>query len=145
MTMNQTEQSLNTFIQLIRASNKLEKIVRQDVTEYQLNITEFAVMELLFHKGEQTIQVIKEKILIASSSTTYVIDQLEKKGFVIRQTNINDKRVTFVVLTERGTLLMKEIFPKHAKNITDSMSCLEPNELEQLLKLLAKLNRSLGK
>lgn len=145
MTMNQTEQSLNTFIQLIQASNKLEKIVRQDVTQYQLNITEFAVMELLFHKGKQTIQVIKEKILIASSSTTYVIDQLEKKGFVTRQTNINDKRVTFVLLTERGTLLMKEIFPKHAKTITDSMSCLEPNELEQLLKLLAKLNRSLGK
>jgi DNA-binding MarR family transcriptional regulator len=63
------------------------------------NITEFSVLELLLHKGPQTIQKIKEKILIASSSTTYVIDQLHKKGYVTRTPSEKDRRITYVELT----------------------------------------------
>lgn len=143
--MNRTDQALGTFIGLMRGSNKLEKIVKKDVACYQLNLTEFSVMELLFHKGRQTTQSIKEKILIASSSTTYVIDQLEKKAYVERIINPEDKRITYVVLSEKGSQLMTEIFPTHAKTIENSFSGLDDQELEQLLKLLAKLNRQLDK
>ncbi|MGX7025805.1 MarR family winged helix-turn-helix transcriptional regulator [Vagococcus hydrophili] len=143
--MNRRDQALGSFIGLMRGSSKLEKIVKKDVACYQLNLTEFSVMELLFHKGKQTTQGIKEKILIASSSTTYVIDQLEKKSYVDRLVDSEDKRVTFVTLSQKGQKLMEEIFPTHAKTIETSFSGLNDNELEQLLKLLAKLNRTLDK
>ncbi len=143
--MNRTDQALGTFIGLMRSSSKLEKIVKKDVTCYQLNLTEFSVMELLFHKGKQTTQGIKGKILIASSSTTYVIDQLEKKAYVERMINNDDKRITYVILSDKGRALMTEIFPVHAKTISDNFSGLSDQELEQLLKLVAKLNRTLDK
>ncbi|MFU1862641.1 MarR family winged helix-turn-helix transcriptional regulator, partial [Enterococcus faecium] len=79
---------------LLRTSHRLEQLAKQDVTCYDLNITEFSVLELLLHKGPQTIQKIKEKILIASSSTTYVIDQLHKKGYVTRTPSEKDRRIT---------------------------------------------------
>lgn len=143
--MKREDKALGAFIGILRNSSKLEKIVKQDVSSYQLNITEFSVMELLYHKGRQTTQGIKEKILIASSSTTYVIDQLEKKGYVKRLINPEDKRITYVSLSDKGTLLMKEIFPLHAKTISDCFSSLEEEELNQLIKLLGKVNRSLDK
>ncbi|HCM89099.1 MULTISPECIES: MarR family transcriptional regulator [Vagococcus] len=143
--MNRTDQALGTFIGLMRGSSKLEKIVKKDVACYQLNLTEFSVMELLFHKGKQTTQNIKEKILIASSSTTYVIDQLEKKNYVERLISSEDKRITYVMLSDKGRVLMTEIFPTHAETIKNSFSGLDEQELEQLLKLLTKLNRQLDK
>lgn len=143
--MKRSDKALGTFIGLMRGSSKLEKIVKQDVACYQLNLTEFSVMELLFHKGTQTTQGIKEKILIASSTTTYVIDQLEKKNYVQRLVDSKDKRVTYVSLSKKGQDLMTDIFPTHAKTIETSFSGLDDQELEQLLKLLAKLNRTLDK
>jgi MarR family 2-MHQ and catechol resistance regulon transcriptional repressor len=77
--MDHQSEALKAYIGLLRTSSQLEQIAKQDVACYNLNITEFSVLELLFHKGAHTTQGIKEKILIASSSTTYVIDQLVKK------------------------------------------------------------------
>lgn len=77
--MDHQEEALKVYIGLLRSSSHLEQVAKQDVRCYGLNLTEFSVLELLYHKGTHTTQAIKEKILIASSSTTYVIDQLVKR------------------------------------------------------------------
>ena len=78
--MDRTEHSLKAFIGLNRALDTLEKIVQQDVKNYGLNVTEFAVLELLYSKGPQPIQRIRDRVLIASRSISYVVSQLEDKG-----------------------------------------------------------------
>src|SRR5690625_1727137 len=88
------ELSLKLFIVINRALEELRKKATEDVKRHGLNLTEFAVLELLYHKGAQPIQVIGKKVLLASSSITYVIDQLEKKGFLKRQACPKDRRVT---------------------------------------------------
>jgi len=136
-TMNQQQEALKAYIGLLRTSHRLEQLAKQDVTCYDLNITEFSVLELLLHKGPQTIQKIKEKILIASSSTTYVIDQLHKKGYVTRTPSEKDRRITYVELTEAG--LIEEIFPTHAKRIAEAFEQLSSEELTLLQKTLRKI------
>lgn len=137
--MSHQEEALKTYIGLLRTSNQLEQLAKQDVTCYNLNITEFSVLELLYHKGPQTTQAIKEKILIASSSTTYVIDQLVKKKYVTRETNLQDRRVITVKITELGTERMAEIFPLHAARIDKSFAKLTMEELETLQQLLKRI------
>lgn len=63
----------------------MKKIAQQDVKQYGLNITEFEVLELLYSKGPQPIQRIRERVLIASSSISYVVTQLEEKGYLNRK------------------------------------------------------------
>lgn len=137
--MNRQDKSLQALIAILRTSGALENMVRKDVSCYNLNLTEFSVLELLYHKGSQTIQTIKNKILIASSSTTYVIDQLVKKGYVKRELCQADKRVTYAEITEKGKKLMSEIFPKHANRIESNFENLTEEELVQLKKLLRKV------
>jgi MarR family 2-MHQ and catechol resistance regulon transcriptional repressor len=98
-------------------------------------------LELLFHKGAHTTQGIKEKILIASSSTTYVIDQLVKKGLVQRRNNPRDRRVIYVEITKSGIGLMEKIFPLHAKRIADSFEEVSLDELHLLQKILKKISK----
>src|SRR5690606_40391428 len=69
-------------------------------SQYGLNLTEFGVLELLYHKGPQPIQVIGKKVLLASSSITYVIDKLEEKELIVRESCPRDRRVIHVRLTE---------------------------------------------
>src|SRR5690606_4747450 len=88
-----TDRALHVFVVLSRAYKTLMDYVKQDVKQYGLNLTEFAVLELLYHKGSQTIQQIGNRILLASGSITYVIDQLCKKGLLKRRPCEIDRRV----------------------------------------------------
>lgn len=138
--MDRTEESLKAFVGVRRTSELLEKVVRKDTRSHGLNLNEFAVLELLFNRGPQPIQQIKDRILIASSSTTYLIDKLCDKGFVERITDQHDRRITYASLTDEGRDLIQKIFPAHAELIRDSFSKLNDEELMMLRNLLKKMN-----
>lgn len=138
--VDRTQISLNTFVGLNRTLDHLMKIVKTDVQRYGLNVTEFAVMELLYNKGDQPIQRIGNRVLIASSSITYVVDKLEEKGCVVRQRNEKDKRVTNASLTDKGRSMMDEIFPDHASTLESTFSVLTDEEITVLQTTLKKLS-----
>ena len=134
--MEQRNQALHAITVLLRASRSLEDLLKKDVSKYGLNATEFAVLELLYHKGEQPIQVIGKKILVASSSITYVIDKLEEKGFVSRQGCPNDRRVIYAVITEEGKALMDKVFPEHVTRMEQLFLAIPDDELSRMIEHL---------
>lgn len=124
---------------ILRASQAIQEVIRKDVANYGLNPTEFSVLELLYHKGEQSIQVIGKKVLISSSSITYVVDKLEQKMYVRRQGCPEDRRVIYAVLTSEGKALMDDIFPKHIIEIEKIFDDLNADELNQTFALLKRV------
>lgn len=138
--MNRIEEALKTFVGIKRTNDRLNKAVKLDVENYDLNVNEFTVLEVLFHKGKLQVQQIKESILIANSSTTYIIDKLCQKQLVERVQDDIDRRITYVNLTNKGHLLMEKIFPKHEQIILQLFDNLEDDELIELKRLLKKMN-----
>lgn len=136
--MKQSEHSLKSFVVLSRAYRAINDLANKHITTFQLNPTEFAVLELLYHKGDQPLQQIGGKILLASGSITYVVDKLEQKGYLARKACDKDRRVTFAHITEEGKKLMEEIFPSHEEKIDDIFSVLSVDEKDQLIQLLKK-------
>jgi len=136
---SQEELSLKLFVVLTRTLESIKKRAEEDIKCLGLNPTEFAVLELIYHKGEQPIQKIGEKVLIASSSITYVVDKLEKKKLLERKPCPNDRRITYAAITVKGTELMNEIFPKHKIAIQEILSGLDTNEKENMIQQLKKL------
>ncbi|ARJ50905.1 MarR family winged helix-turn-helix transcriptional regulator [Staphylococcus lutrae] len=138
--MQRSEIALKTLIGIKRTNDMLDKLIRKDVKSYGLSVTAFAVLELLYNKGEHTIQRIQERILIASSSTTYVINSLEEKGYLKRRQCKKDRRVSYISLTDQGQQLMENIFPEHTKAIEQAFSELTNDELYALQTTLKKLS-----
>ncbi|WEG11286.1 MarR family transcriptional regulator [Pullulanibacillus sp. KACC 23026] len=136
-----SELSLKLFIVLTRAMESITKRVEEDIKSYGLNTTEFAVLELLYNKGDQPIQKIGEKVLLASSSITYVVDKLEKKKLIRRKPCPDDRRVTFAVITEEGQELMSTIFPKHKEAIQAIFGGLNAEEKVQIIDQLKRLGK----
>lgn len=133
------ELSLKLFIVMNRALEAIRKQATKDIKKYGLNLTEFAVLELLFHKGAQPIQVIGKKVLLASSSITYVIDKLEEKELIIREACPKDRRVIYVTLTESGEKRLEEIFPQHRRAIAEIFASLTTEEKEIAIQLIKKV------
>lgn len=138
-----TERALKLFIVLSRASKVISEEVHKAIEKHGLNPTEFAVLELLHHKGRQPIQKIGQKILLRSGSMTYVVDKLEKRGLLDRIFCKEDKRVTYMSITPAGVELIRSIFPEHAENIESIMSELSAEEQDTAIELLRKLGLSI--
>ncbi|BBN97662.1 MarR family winged helix-turn-helix transcriptional regulator [Sporolactobacillus terrae] len=138
---NEEQRSLKLFVVLSRAAQSIMKRVEEDMKHYGMNPTEFAVLELLDHKGAQPIQKIGTKILLASSSITYVVDKLEKKNFLRRKACPNDRRVTFAEITEEGKAFMDQVFPKHQAVIHQLLGGLNDEEKLPLIEQLKKLGK----
>ncbi|WP_208558773.1 MarR family winged helix-turn-helix transcriptional regulator [Marinilactibacillus kalidii] len=143
--MTRNEDSLKALTTILRAASSVERVVKEDMTSYDLNATEFTVMEYLYNKGKQPIQMIGKKILLASSSITYVIDRLEEKGLVKRVADVKDRRVTFAELTEDGHKKMAEIFPQHAETIEKLFKELSDSDLNKLRALLKEVGYKAAK
>ena len=145
MTLNQQDQSLKLYIVLSRAFRAINEHVNKQIQRYGLNPTEFAVLELLYHKGDQPLQQIGGKILLASGSMTYVIDKLESKEYIIRVACPSDRRVTFAQITPKGKKLIEQVFPSHRNEIDRMISVLSEEEKEIGIELLKKLGLSVKK
>jgi MarR family 2-MHQ and catechol resistance regulon transcriptional repressor len=137
--MQTKDNDLKLFIVLSRAFRAINDIANKSIASFNLNPTEFAVLELLYHKGDIPLQQIGSKILIASGSITYVVDKLEKKELLIRKHCAKDRRVIYAVLTEKGRELMEDIFPKHKKVMLEALEGLNSDEQKELIDLVKKL------
>jgi len=133
------ELSLKLFVVLTRTLEAIRRRVVEDIKCLGLNPTEFAVLEFIYSKGDQPIQKIGEKVLIASSSITYVVDKLEKKNLLKRKPCPNDRRITYASITTAGNDLMNEVFPKHKQAIQEICAGLDVNEKKMMIEQLKKL------
>jgi MarR family transcriptional regulator, 2-MHQ and catechol-resistance regulon repressor len=124
---------------LMQTSRAIQERIRDDMAKNNLTITEFAVLEVLFHKGKQTIQQLASSVLISSGSMTYVIDKLEQKALLKRNACPEDRRVIHITLIENGLELMNNIMPKHEEFVDFTFDSLTSNEKENLVRLLKKV------
>ena len=138
-----TQRALHLFVVLTRCYNSVSEQARKDIAQYDLSVSEFAALELLYHKGPTPLGCIAEQVLLTSGRMTYVIDQLAKQGFVKRVHCPEDRRKLYAELTETGHAKIAAIFPGHAERLRQVMAALMPQEQEIALKLLKQLGLSL--
>jgi MarR family transcriptional regulator, 2-MHQ and catechol-resistance regulon repressor len=123
----------------MQTSRAIHERIRDDMAKNNLTITEFSVLEVLFHKGKQTIQQLANSVLISSGSMTYVIDKLEQKVLLKRNACPEDRRVIHITLTEDGLEMMNNIMPKHEEFVDMTFDSLNSEEKETLVRLLQKV------
>ena len=116
----------------------MNEVIKKDVAKYDLNLTEFSVLELLYHQGKKPKQLLGKKVLIANS-ITYVVDKLVAKNYIVRKSCPEDRRVTFVELSNDGNRLMDDLFPKHEIVINHVFQEMDPSEIEVLIATAKKV------
>lgn len=138
----ETASSLKLWVVMNRALRSIEEPLRRQVEAHGISFTEFAVLEVLLHKGPLPIGEIGSRILLTSGSMTYVIDKLEQRGLIRRRACEEDRRIIYAELTELGRTLIETVFDEHAGLIRRLMQELRPAEKETAIDLLKRLGRS---
>ena len=132
------EAATHVWIVLWKAVHAIEQNAVRSVSALGLGLSEFAVLEVLLHKGPQLVSVIGRKVLLSSGSITAAVDRLESKKLVRRTADTEDLRARLVHLTERGRRLIERAFRQHAVDMEETMAVLRSSERTELVRLLKK-------
>lgn len=133
--------ALKLFTVLSRAHAALHEKSRQDIRRHGLTPSEFAVLEVLYHRGPLLLGNIKERILVSSGGITYLVDRLADRDLVERRNCPEDRRARYAALTARGVDLVASIFPDHARCLMRAAQGLSPEERRQAIELLKALGK----
>ncbi len=101
---------------------------------------QFLLIDLLWNHGPLSQQQLADQMQKDKNSVTKIVDAIERKGFVIRQQNPNDRRSNTIIPTQKAIDLKlgaKEV----GINLLDHMiKGISEDELHQFLKTLRKLS-----
>jgi MarR family transcriptional regulator, 2-MHQ and catechol-resistance regulon repressor len=134
--------ALKLLVVLARAHVAVEAHLHANVGAHGLTLTEFAILEVLYHKGPLLLGEVQKRILVSSGGVTYLVDRLEEKGLVERRACTEDRRARYAALTPAGEALIARIFPPHAELIQEVMSTLSLDEQRRAVDLLRRLGRA---
>jgi MarR family transcriptional regulator, 2-MHQ and catechol-resistance regulon repressor len=135
---------LRAWTALARCYSTIVRAASRDVSRHDLSLPQFAVLEVLYHKGPLPLGQIGALLLVTGGNVTYVVDELEARGLVRRDRSPHDRRVVNASLTARGTELMDTVFPEHAAFVTELFGALDDAELAELRRLVKKLGLSVA-
>lgn len=140
--IEQTEQeqlALATYIKLARAAESVSHTINDHLYADGLTVSQFGVLEALYHLGPMSVGQLGEKILRSSGNMTMVVDNLVKRDLVVRERRQDDRRRVEVRMSDRGRQLMERIWTGHLAGVVAAFDVLSAGEQEQLGNLCRKL------
>lgn len=134
-----SEPSLATVRSLVRAYQAFSSYSETFVRQYDLTSAQFDVIATLGNTQGLSMGEIGEKTLITKGTLTGVVDRLERKGLVTRETPPENRRSVIVQLTATGQQLFEQVFPAHVNDIKQHLEVLDTSEMELLRVLLNRI------
>ena len=133
---------IHLWLVLWKAYEAVRRHAERHIHSLGLGFSDFAVLEVLLHKGPSPVNTIGELVHLTSGSITAAIDRLERKSLVARCAHSSDRRARVVHLTEMGRQLIECAFRDHAAAMEAATSGLTAAERAAAVVLLKKLGRS---
>src|SRR5947207_14058595 len=104
---------MHLWLVLMKAHRTLERHARCSIEPLGLGASDFAIRELLLHRGQQPVNAIGRRVDLTSGAITSAVDRLETQGLVVRTFDPADRRTRFVSLTRKGTVLIRRVLGVH--------------------------------
>ncbi|MDB6078879.1 MAG: hypothetical protein JWO82_2626 [Akkermansiaceae bacterium] len=83
---------------------------------------------------------LADEVLLSRSGLTRLVDKLEAGDYLRRENCATDKRGLEVVLTEKGTQVLREVWPVYSSGISEWFSdSLSDGEVAELTRILDKI------
>ena len=116
---------------------------RQILNSYTITPPQFVALQWLYELGDMTIGELSNKMYLAFSTTTDLIDRMEKNELVQRVRDEQDRRVVRIHLLEEGERIIQEVIEKRQQYLEEVLKQFEPEQVANLSTLLEKLHQAM--
>lgn len=131
--------SIQQFQLIQEAFVMLDDGDRQALAALNLSPSQYRLLKLLDDQHGQRLTLLSERLLLAKSTVTRLVDQLVQMGWVARLDDPEDRRAQWVILTASGKLRLSEASTVYVQAVQERLEVLTGEEQRNLLVLLDKL------
>ncbi|CAB1368238.1 MarR family winged helix-turn-helix transcriptional regulator [Denitratisoma oestradiolicum] len=107
-----------------------------------LTPSQFDIIATLGNTEGMSCKELGQKTLMTKGTLTGVLDRLEARGLVVRQTSSTDGRSWVIQLTRSGQKLFERIFPAHLEHMGTIFTGFSDAQMATLRRQLAQLKKS---
>ncbi|MGH2318293.1 MarR family winged helix-turn-helix transcriptional regulator [Planococcus sp. SE5232] len=116
---------------------------REILNSYTITPPQFIALQWLFEHGDMTIGDLSNKMYLAFSTTTDLVDRMEKNELVVRIREEQDRRVVRIKLLKEGERVIEEVIQKRQEYLQTVLADFTKEEAEQFAALLEKLHKNM--
>ena len=123
-----------------------KKVLKMDVSGFPENLTRLhlAVMGEI-GQNNLTMSELAKALMMTKPQLTHLVEALATLGLVERRSDVKDRRVIILSLTEKGRVLGENMKRRVRENIKARLANLTPAELTQMAAAFETLRKIVGK
>lgn len=112
---------------------------RKILNNYPITSPQFVAIQWLLEEGDLTIGELSNRISLAFSTTTDLVDRMEKNKLVERIRDSKDRRVVRIHVLDKGKTIIHEVIDKRQEYLGEVLEKFSGEQTETLSELLAFL------
>ncbi|MFS0780669.1 MarR family winged helix-turn-helix transcriptional regulator [Bacillus sp. 1P06AnD] len=116
---------------------------RELLGDYSITPPQFIALQWLNEDGDMTIGELSNKMFLACSTTTDLVDRMEKKELLKRIKDDQDRRVIRIHLLAEGKRIIDDVVSKRQGYLTDILLDYSDEEIISLNRSLIKLHQEM--
>lgn len=112
--------------------------------EYGITPPQFDALIVLSNDGDLTIGELSGRLYLAYSTTTDLVDRLERAGFVLRNRDLSDRRVVRVILLETGRDVIEAVLDARRHYLDHILADVDLDTRHNILLALERLHLNMA-
>lgn len=146
MSVQSNEALVHEIERLLREiSKEVRRKGREILVDFAITPPQFDALLLLHEHGDLTIGDLSHKMYLACSTTTDLIDRMERNGLVERIRDQNDRRVVRLHMSQKGSDLIEQVLLTRRNYLANMLAAVDEKTLTSLADSLQQLYQIIDK
>jgi DNA-binding MarR family transcriptional regulator len=138
---------LRLWLRLFACKEVIESEVRRRLRDsFDVTLPRFDLMSQLYRAPQaMTLGELSQRMMVSNGNVTGLVDRLLEQGLISRRPSPKDRRAQLVSLTGEGRRFFRAMARANGDWIADMLADLSTDEIDTLMRLLAKTKASARK
>lgn len=123
MKENENWENVSNIEKYLRKIDYIIRIKgREILSDFNITVPQFTALQILINQGNMTIGELSQKMALACSTITDLIDRMEKSELVVRKKDEKDRRVVRVEVLPNGFYILEKVLDKRIEFLTGKLT-----------------------
>jgi len=130
---------------IVRAAESFKRLASSLFRQYDLSFPQYNILRVLdaSEGGQTRITEVGRIMLVSGANMTGLAKRLEKNGFIQRNSDPRDERVTLLQITDKGKSVLKEIETTHDDLLENMLQGFSEEDRKTVYNLVRRLLRNI--
>ncbi|MDQ0340880.1 DNA-binding MarR family transcriptional regulator [Caldalkalibacillus uzonensis] len=137
------EQVVEIERELRYVSSIIKQKGREILANFPITPPQFVALQWLNEEGDMTIGELSNKMYLACSTTTDLVDRMEANDLVERVRDTNDRRVVRIHLKEKGRKIILDVLKARREYLASVLNSFSQEQVAELARSLELLHNEM--